>query len=136
MTTLTRMTRLAHSLILVTALLAIAAPTISAQKDQSAPLIAGTWWMTVKGSGAHGDMAASLPLKQDGTQVTGVLNAHGQDRTVAGAFVGGNLTLQTRDGEPAQQLALKASLKADGTLAGYISGEMGDMRWTATRIKA
>jgi hypothetical protein len=105
-----------------------------AQEKQAAPSIAGTWSMTVKGTGAHGDMAASLTLKQDGNKVTGVLNAHGQDRAVTGDFVNATLTLQTRDGEAAQQLALKATLKNE-LLSGYISGEMGDLRWTATRAK-
>jgi len=105
-----------------------------AQEKQAAPAIAGTWSMTVKGTGAHGDMAASLTLKQDGNKVTGVLNAHGQDRAVTGDFVNATLTLQTRDGEAAQQLALKATLKNE-LLSGYISGEMGDLRWTATRAK-
>ena len=116
------------------ALLTLSPAWTVAQEKKAASSVAGTWSMTVKGTGAHGDMAASLTLKQDGRKVTGVLNAHGQDRAVVGDFVDGTLTLQTEEAEAAQRLALKATLK-DEVLSCYISGEMGDLRWTASRSK-
>ena len=133
----TSTTRLIHVMTLTTFLLAITTPVMTAQarKEKEATSVAGTWSMTVKGTGAHGDMVGSLALKQDGSKVSGVLNAHGQDQSVSGEFVDGALALQTKDGDPAHQVALKASLKPDGTLAGYISGPMGDLRWTASRVK-
>ena len=115
-------------------LVTLATAGAMAQEKKAAPVVAGVWSMTVKGTGAHGDMAASLTLKQDGNKVTGVLNAHGQDRAVTGDFVNATLTLRTQEGDAAQQLALKATLEEE-LLSGYISGEMGDLRWTATRAK-
>jgi hypothetical protein len=95
--------------------------------------VSGTWAMTVKGSGAHGDMSASLALKQEGKKVTGTMAAHGYEHHVSGEFVDGTLSLDvTRED---QQMTLTAKLKEDGTLAGYVSGPMGDLAWTAQRVE-
>ena len=92
--------------------------------------------MTVKGTGAHGDLTAGLVLAQEGGTVTGTFTAHGTEHAVRGEFDGGTLTFATTQEQRDQQLSFTAKLKSDGTLAGYVSGPMGDMQWTATRAKA
>jgi len=105
----------------------IAAVTVAA-----APTVAGTWTMTVEGS-PHGTMTAGLALKQDGTKVTGTFSSgHTADMTVAGEFVDGELKIETA-GDTDGKILFMAKLKDDGTLAGYLSSPMGDMRWTASR---
>jgi hypothetical protein len=97
--------------------------------------VAGKWNLNVKGPAAHGDMAATMLLEQDGKKVSGTLAAHGNEHTLAGEFVDGSLTLKTTDTAADHALELSAKLKKDGTLAGYLSGPMGDMQWTGARAK-
>jgi polyisoprenoid-binding protein YceI len=103
----------------------------------TAPDLSGTWTMTVKGQGAHGDMTASLVLKQEAQAVTGTMTAHGGEHAVSGEFVDGSLTLTVgSESQDHHRTTLTAKLKDDGTLAGYLSGPQGDMQWTAVRAKA
>lgn len=119
---------------LMSAVLAAIVPMgASHQGEQQASSVAGTWTLTVKGSGAHGDMTASLVLEQEAAKVSGTFSAHGAEHAVKGEFADGTLSLATGDG--GQHLTFTATLKADGTLAGDVSGPMGDMQWTATRKK-
>jgi len=97
--------------------------------------VTGKWNLNIKGPAAHGDMAATMDLRQDGKNVTGSFAAHGTEHTVAGEFVDGSLTLETTDTPADKSLEFNARLKDDGTLAGYLSGPMGDMQWTASRAK-
>ena len=60
-------------------------------------------------------------------------------RSVAGAWLSGELngeqlSLEATDTPADKALELTATLKEDGTLAGYLSGPMGDMTWTASRV--
>ena len=72
-----------------------------------------------------------LDLAQEGKKVTGTLaTPHGDDLQVEGEFVGGTLTLATPGGGDSH-ITMKAKLKDDGTLDGYLSSQMGDMTWTA-----
>ena len=98
----------------------------------AAPSVAGSWTMTVEGS-PHGNMTTGLTLKQDGTKVTGTFSTgHSADMPVTGEFVNGELKLETpADGDA--KIVFNAKLKEDGTLAGFLSSPMGDMKWTATR---
>ncbi len=98
----------------------------------AAPSVAGTWTMNVTGS-PHGDVAMGLALKQDGTKVTGIFNSPHGDMEVAGEFVNGELKIATTAGAEDEKILFNAKLKDDGSLAGYISSQMGDMKWTATR---
>ncbi|MBA2305683.1 MAG: hypothetical protein H0W08_24040 [Acidobacteria bacterium] len=98
--------------------------------------VAGQWNLNVKGPAAHGDMAATMELQQDGKKVTGNFAAHGNEHTLAGELADGTLTLATTDTPADQGIEFNAKLKDDGTLAGYLSGPMGDMQWTASRAKA
>ena len=94
--------------------------------------VSGTWTMTVTGT-PHGDMTTELVLKQDGTKVTGVFSSgHMPDMDVAGEFKDGALKLETA-GDADSKFVFDAKLKDDGTLAGYLSSSMGDMKWTAVR---
>lgn len=111
---------------------AAAASTGYAQRPDPAP-VAGTWNMTVKGPAAHGDMAATLVLTQSERKVSGTLSAHGNEHKLAGEFADGALTLATTDTREDARIELRAKLQENGTLAGYLSGPMGDMQWTATR---
>jgi hypothetical protein len=115
---------------LLTTLSALAlAATLSA-----APSVAGSWTMTVAG-GPHGDATMGLTLKQDGSKVTGTFSSgHAPDVTVTGELTNGELKIETA-GDPDAKIAFTGKLKEDGTLAGYLSSPMGDMRWTASRVE-
>ena len=93
--------------------------------------VTGTWTMNVEG-GPHGNATMGLVLKQEGTKVTGTFaSGHSAEMEVAGQFKDGQLDVETKDGE--SRIIFSAKLKADGTLSGSISSEMGDMKWTASR---
>ena len=100
----------------------------------AAATVTGAWTMKVEGS-PHGDMTAGLTLKQDGTKVTGTFSSgHTPDMAVSGEFADGQLKIQTA-GEGDDKILFTAKLKDDGTLAGVISMPLGDMKWTAVRVK-
>ena len=97
--------------------------------------IAGTWEVTVKGPAAHGDLSATLDLQQQGKKVTGTFVAHGNTHNVAGEFDNGELAVETTETVHDKVISLTGRLKDDGTMAGYLSSAMGDMQWTASRVK-
>ena len=100
--------------------------------EKAAAGVAGRWAAAVKGS-PHGDITMGLDLAQEGKKVTGTFaTPHGDNLQVEGEFVEGTLTLATPGGGDAQ-ITMKAKLKDDGTLDGYLSSQMGDMTWTAKR---
>ena len=93
--------------------------------------VTGTWTMNVEG-GPHGNATMGMVLKQEGTKVTGTFSSgHSADMEVAGQFKEGQLDVETKGGD--SRIIFSAKLKADGTLSGSISSEMGDMKWTASR---
>jgi hypothetical protein len=99
----------------------------------AAPTVTGTWTMTVEG-GPHGSATMSLILKQDGSKVTGTFSSgHSADMPVTGEFAEGSLKIQTAADKDGDTVTFNAKMKDDGTLAGYLSSPMGDMKWTATR---
>jgi hypothetical protein len=97
--------------------------------------VSGKWNMTVKGPAAHGDMPAAMLLAQAGDKVTGTFSAHGTEHKLAGTYKDATLQLETTDTPADRSLTLSAKLQDDGTLAGFLSGPMGDMKWTASREK-
>src|SRR4051812_42172592 len=102
----------------------------------AAPSLTGTWTMNVTG-GPHGDATMGLTLEQDGSKVTGTFaSGHAADMPVSGEFKDGTLKLQTQADKEGDAITFNAKLRDDGTLAGYISSPMGDMKWTATRAEA
>lgn len=98
----------------------------------SAPTVGGTWSMSI--DSPHGSMKASLTLKQDGTKVTGTFRGPMPDAAVEGTFENGTLKIET-SGSAEHKLVFEAKLKEDGSLAGYLSSDMGDMNWTAARAQ-
>jgi hypothetical protein len=98
----------------------------------TAATVGGTWSMSI--DSPHGNMKTSLTLKQDGTKVTGTFRSQMPDMTVEGTFENGTLKVETSDSAE-HKLIFSAKLKDDDTLAGYISSEMGDMKWTAERVQ-
>jgi hypothetical protein len=100
----------------------------------AAPGVSGTWNLAV--DSPHGSAAMALVLEQDGTKVTGTFaSGHSPDMAVEGEFVDGTLKLETADGGDGK-ITFTGKLKDDGTLAGYLSSPMGDMKWTAARAPA
>jgi hypothetical protein len=114
-----------------TVLMAIAAVSVFAFGDP----VNGKWNMNVKGPAAHGDMAATMMLAQTGEKVTGTFSAHGNEHQLAGTYKDGTLELSTTDTPADRSLTLTAKMQDGGTLSGYLSGPMGDMKWTASRAK-
>ena len=116
----------------LTAIVAVLALTAIAAAATS---VTGTWTMKVEGS-PHGDATMGLTLTQDGTKVTGTFaTGHTADMAVSGEFANGELKLETAAGSHDHRIILNAKLRADGTLAGFISSPMGDMKWTASRAQ-
>jgi hypothetical protein len=113
-------------------LAAIAAFVLTAASVAAAPGVTGTWSMAV--DSPHGAATMGLVLKQDGRKVTGTFaSGHTADMAVAGEFADGNLKIETIEGGESR-IIFTGKLKEDGTLAGYLSSQMGDMKWTATRV--
>ena len=100
----------------------------------SAPKVTGRWSMTVEGS-PHGTMTMGLTLEQSGEKVTGTFASPHGDMPVSGDFIDGTLTLATKAEGDTTEISFNAKLKEDDTLSGYLSSGMGDMTWTATRVK-
>ena len=74
-----------------------------------------------------------LTLKQEGTHVSGTFASPHGDMAVDGEFSEGTLKLSTTGGQTDSQITFEAKLKEDATLDGYVSSQMGDMRFTAQR---
>jgi hypothetical protein len=138
------MKRLFAGVILVVAV-AMAAATLYASQTS----VAGVWTMSAEG------MSLRLVLAQKGKKVTGTLqNPHGGTIALKGEFAGGQLKFsgssddtaggpgvhdQPLSGFAANAHALQVSatstMKPDGSLAGSLISNVGDMTWTAVRIK-
>jgi hypothetical protein len=107
-----------------------AAPAQDAKKQSSG--VAGKWTLSV--DTPHGAMVMALTLKQDDTHVTGTFSSPHGDMPVDGEFHEGSLKLATT-GNPDSQITFEAKLKEDDSLDGYLSSQMGDMKWTGKRLK-
>ena len=106
---------------------------LTAGARAAAPTVAGTWSVAVEGP--HGAAKMSLVLTQDAKKVSGTfVSGHGPDLALEGEFADGTLKLESADSGDSKVI-FNAKLKDDGTLAGYVSGPMGDLRWTAERVK-
>jgi hypothetical protein len=120
--------------------IAIALLTLAAlpgQTPRTPATVAGRWVLTTSADGPHGATSMPLALAQDGRKVTGTLTPpHGGDLSLSGEFVNGELKLATPANKGEKPgLTLQAKLQDDGSLAGFLSGPMGDMTWTAARAK-
>ena len=102
---------------------------------QVAQDLTGKWTMKVSG-GPHGDAAMSLVLKQEGEKVAAQFNpGHDGDIPMSGTFAKASLTLKSPANDDGQAITMKGTLKADGSLSGFLSSAMGDMTWSASRDK-
>ncbi|HEX9366848.1 MAG TPA: hypothetical protein VF921_09480 [Vicinamibacterales bacterium] len=111
---------------------AVAVLALEVSASAAAPNVAGTWSVAVEGP--HGAGTMSLILKQDDKKVTGTfVSGHGPDMALVGELADGTLKLESADSGDSKVI-FNAKLKDDGTLAGYVSGPMGDMQWTAERV--
>ena len=120
----------------VVVMLAAAVSAAQAQQAPAAPDLSGKWTMKVSG-GPHGDAAMSLVLKQEGEKVAAQFNpGHDGDIPMSGTFVKGALTLKSPANDDGQAITMKGTLKADGSLSGFLSSAMGDMTWSASRDKS
>ena len=97
--------------------------------------LTGRWTLALEGPAVHGVTTLGLTLTQKEARVTGTFASPHGDMHVEGEFSNGTLNLATVDAEGDQQITFTAKLKDDGTLAGFMSSQMGDMKWTATRVK-
>jgi hypothetical protein len=109
----------------------MAALVLTGAVATAAPGVSGTWNLSV--DSPHGPAAMALILKQDGQKVTGTFaSGHHPDMAVEGEFADGTLKLETTEAGD-DKITFTGKLKDDGTLAGYLSSPMGDMKWTAAR---
>jgi hypothetical protein len=126
-----RISRMALATLVLTFAWATSATLAQEQKSGS---LTGKWDVMVKGS-PHGDMAATMLLKQDGEKVTGSFSAHGNEHTLEGTLTKGALELAATDMPADTRLVLSGKVQKDGTLSGYLSGPVADAKWTASRAK-
>jgi hypothetical protein len=92
--------------------------------------IGGTW--TFRAS----ELSLRLVLVQKGKQITGTLqNPHGNPIHLKGEFSGKELkfTGSSEGGEWAYRLSGTGALQSDGSFAGSLTSNVGDMTWTAVR---
>jgi hypothetical protein len=97
--------------------------------------VAGKWTMNVDTGSAHGIMTMGLTLAQDGKDVSGTFHSPHGDIVVTGEFVDGALKLSTTSSDSEVSVTFSAKLRADGTLAGYVTTSRGDMEFTAERAE-
>jgi len=96
--------------------------------------ITGTWTMRL-----NDEISLRLVLTHKGENVTGTLqNPHGNPIQIKGQFSGREFqfTGSSEGGEWAYRLSGKGTLQPDGSLAGEIKSNVGDMKWTAVRAEA
>ena len=118
--------------LVVLAITGAASPTLA--QEQKRTSLTGRWDMIVKGT-PHGDMTATMVLKQDGDKITGSFSAHGNEHALEGTLTRGVLELAATDMPADTRLTLSGKLQTDGSLAGYLSGPIADAKWTASRAR-
>jgi hypothetical protein len=114
--------------------LAVFAVLVVATMQAAPPSVDGTWTGRITGT-PHGDLTMTMTLEQDGSKVTGTLTTEVTGKvSLSGDLTDGALTLSTApDAEPS--FTMTGSLKEDGNLSGSLSTHMGDMTWSAERVK-
>ena len=93
--------------------------------------LAGNWTFRV-----NDEMSLRLVLTQKGKNITGTLqNPHGNPIHLKGQFSGKQLKFTgSSDGaEWAYRLSGKGTLQPDGSFAGDLKSNVGDMTWIAVR---
>ncbi len=119
--------------------LAVCGASIRAQhaqpKTQKAS-VAGKW--TVAVAADTGTIEASAVFEQHDEKVTGTFTSdHTGEAAVTGRFVDGTLTFSVAVHADTQPMSVDFTGKFndDGTLAGTVLSPMGELKWTATRVK-
>jgi hypothetical protein len=104
-------------------------------KDLSKVSIAGKWTMSLESP--QGPMSIAVVLKVDGTKVTGTLTSQMGETPLEGTYAEGvlNFGITFEGGGNSMQIAFAGKLTDENTLAGSLSGPMGDIPWSAVRIK-
>src|SRR5215510_4238243 len=96
--------------------------------------ITGNWTMRF-----NDEISLRLVLTHKGKNVTGTLqNPHGNPIQIKGQLSGKEFqfTGSSEGGEWAYRMSGKGTLQKDGSFAGYIKSNVGDMTWTAVRAEA
>ncbi len=94
------------------------------------PAVAGEW--NVEAATPHGAVTASLVLKQDGTKLAGSITFAGTDPLqLAGELAGDKLSLET-PADASRPLGVRGTVSGNA-IAGYLSTDHGDFKFTATR---
>ena len=118
----------AFSILFIVAIMAMTASSIEA-KEKS---VAGGWTVSVQ------QMSLHLVLMQKGKNITGTLeNPHGGWIPITGEFARGEIKFRGKSQGGSVQIELSAtgSVQADGSIAGNLTSNVGDMEWSAVRSK-
>jgi hypothetical protein len=94
----------------------------------------GNWKMSINEAQLHMDVT----LKQEGTKVTGTATSeHLGTMNLEGTYANGTVSFVTTGSVSGQDVKIEYSgkTKADGTLAGDLTSQMGAMTWSAERVK-
>jgi hypothetical protein len=121
--------RKAFAILVIVAIMTMTAGSIDA-KEKS---VAGGWTVSVQ------EMSLHLVLMQKGKSLTGTLeNPHGGLIPITGEFARGQIKFwgKSQGGSVQIELSATGSVKADGSLAGNLTSNVGDMEWSAVRSKA
>jgi hypothetical protein len=114
----------------VIALIVIAVAGVYAEQKS----LTGNWMMRL-----NDEISLRLVLRHKGKNITGTLqNPHGNPIQIKGQFSGKEFqfTGSSEGGEWAYRLSGRGTLQADGSFAGNIKSNVGDMTWTAVRGEA
>ena len=120
--------RKAFAIFVIVAMMAMTAGSIYAGEKS----VAGHWTVSVQ------DMPLHLVLMQKGKNISGSLeNPHGGVIPITGEFAGGQIKFwgKSQGGSVQIELSATGSVKADGSLAGNLTSNVGDMDWSAVRSK-
>ncbi|HEY1306764.1 MAG TPA: hypothetical protein VGF24_24595 [Vicinamibacterales bacterium] len=90
--------------------------------------VAGDWTFTVEG------MALTMTLEQTGKAITGTLQSPHGPIPIKGQFEKDTITFT--GGVEGVQLSATGTLQPDGSLAGELSMNVGNMTWKAVRTRA
>ena len=107
-----------------------------AKSNADTASVAGKWTISVAND--QGPMTAGMTLTQTGTKVSGTFTSdHTGEAALEGEFAKGALTfaITIHTGDNPMRVDFAGKMQDDGTLAGTLKGQMGEMNWTATRSK-
>jgi hypothetical protein len=104
--------------------LAVSVSVLSADEKS----VAGTWTLNAEGN------TMSMVLTQKGKTIGGTLDSPHGPIAFTGEIVDGKLSFKGSGGDAHPlEFTFQGALKSDGTLAGNLTSNVGDMSWTAVR---